>query len=506
MSNVFWEKLILRDIYAAVDLGSNSFHLLVSRLENDELHVIDRHKEMVRLAGGLDKKNNLSNEAQQRALDCLQRMGHRLRNIPPANRRVVGTSTLRKARNSRSFLEKAEAELGCDIDIISGREEARLLYTGVAHSLPTGEGKRLVSDIGGGSTELIIGENFEPGVRESLHMGCVSMTRLYFKSGKITPKAWKKAVTHARLEFNTVVGDFKKVGWESIYGASGTFRSVESVLLANGWSHNGITLDGLKKLKQAILEAETIDKLSLPGLSDRRQPVFIGGAAIVFALFKTFKLEQAGVAAGALREGVVYDLAGKQQHDDIRERTITHLAPRFNVDIRQAELVVNKVSSLYEVIDSSFLNNVEKHFDLLVWAARLHEIGLCISHGQYHKHGSYILEHADMPGFSLQEQDELAFLVRSQRRKYPAEILAQLRTKQQKRLLPLSILLRLALLFSRNRTDANVEVQSVKWDGNSKIVNLQISHHWLDERPLYLADLYQEQKLLGKIGVKLEFL
>ncbi len=499
------EKFISQNIYAAVDLGSNSFHLLVSRLENEELHVIDRHKEMVRLAGGLDKNKNLGSEAQQRALDCLQRMGHRLRHIPPENRRVVGTSTLRKARNARSFLEKAEAELGCDIDIISGREEARLLYTGVAHSLPTGEGKRLVSDIGGGSTELIIGEDFEPGVRESLHMGCVSMTGSYFKSGKITAKAWKKAVTHARLEFNAVVGEFKKTGWESMYGASGTFRSIESVLLANGWSHNGITSEGLKKLKQAIIEAKTIDKLSLPGLSDRRRPVFAGGAAIVFALFKTFKLETAGVAAGALREGVVYDLAGKQHHDDIRERTITHLAPRFNVDTRQAELVVNKVNSLYGVIDSSFRKSTEKHFDLLVWAARLHEIGLCISHAQYHKHGAYILEYADMPGFSLQEQDELSFLIRSQRRKYPAEILAQLRDKQQKRLLPLSILLRLVLLFSRNRTDSNVEVQSLTWNDSKKIVYLEMSHQWLDERPLYLADLYQEQNYLQKAGVTLEF-
>ncbi len=460
---------------------------------------------MVRLAGGLDEKNNLSEEAQQRAFECLQRMGHRLRDIHPENRRVVGTNTLRKARNARSFMEHAEAELGCEIDIISGREEARLLYSGVAHSLPTGEGKRLVCDIGGGSTELIIGEDFEPYARESLHMGCVSMTSLYFPDGKITPKAWKKSVTHASLEFNAIIENFKKIGWQVMYGASGTFRSVESVLQANGWSHSGITIDGLKKLKQAILNADSIEKLVLPGLSDRRRPVFVGGAAIVFALFKTFKLETAGVATSALREGVIYDLAGKQHHDDVRERTITHLAPRFNVDTRQAKLVSNQVTSLYEIIAPSLSKDTVKHYDMLIWAARLHEIGLCISHGKYHKHGAYILEHADMSGFSLQEQSELAFLIRSQRRKYPLELLSQFRAKQQKRLLPLSILLRLALLFSRNRKNSNVEVKSLEWNDNKKIVTLKISNQWLEKHPLYLADLDQEQTYQEKAGITLNF-
>lgn len=499
------ERAISDDIYAAVDLGSNSFHLLVARLENEELQVIDRHKEMVRLAGGLDENNNLTQEAQDRALECLHRMGHRLRGIPTENKRVVGTNTLRKARNCAQFIANAEAELGCDIDIISGREEARLLYMGVAHGLPTGEGNRLVCDIGGGSTELIIGADFEPGLRESMHMGCVSLTRLYFSDGQITDRAWRNAVTHARLEFQPNMDNFEAQGWNLVYGASGTFRSVERVLIENDWLSEGISLPALKKLKKALLNQGHIDTLQLDGLSERRQPVFPGGAAIVYALFKTLSsATKARVATTALREGVIYDLAGKQNHDDVRARTIGHLVDRFGLDSAQGRRAARLTASLNKLIKSDYKSD-KKRLEILNWAAQLHEIGLSISHAQYHKHGAYILEHADMPGFSIKEQKELGFLVRAQRRKYPAALLNTFSKKQVGKLLPMSIMLRLALLFSRNRTRLDGELMGLSWDAKNQVILLEISPRWLEEFPLYLADLYLEQQSLAKIDVSMVF-
>jgi len=487
--------------YAAVDLGSNSFHMLLARMDGEQLQVLDRLKEMVRLAGGLDEKNRLTESAQDKAIACLERMGQRLKDVPANQLRVVGTNTLRKAKNARDFLVRAEEAIGHPIEIISGREEARLLYLGVAHSLPSDQGKRLVVDIGGGSTELIIGKEFDAKLRESLHMGCVSMTREYFADGKISKSNWKKAVTHALLEFRPLLGDYQKQGWKSAIGASGSMRSTAAVLLENDWSDQGITRSGLQQLKKHCLDVGKIKGLtSLAGLSDERHPVFIGGAVIIYALFEAFELEQMDVSIGALREGVIYDLSGRHHHKDIRARSIDFLAEQFHIDQQQVARVTGLLQQILVLGEKSLaLTPDEKN--MLFWAAELHELGLSVAHNQFHKHGAYLIEHADTPGFSNQEQMQLAFLIHAQRRKFPTALFKEFSEKQQLSLLLLTVLLRIALVLRRDRTDLDIQLEKIEWDG--KKFMLGFTPGWLEGHPLYQADLEQEAAYLKSAGVKI---
>jgi len=493
---------VTENTYAAVDLGSNSFHMLLARMDGEQLQVLDRLKEMIRLAGGLDEKGMLTESAQDKAIACLERMGQRLKDVPTEQLRVVGTNTLRKAKNARVFLARAEQALGHRIEVISGREEARLLYLGVAHSLPSDQGKRLVVDIGGGSTELIIGEAFDAKLRESLHMGCVSMTRKYFSDGKISKSSWKKAVTHALLEFRPLLSGYHKKGWSVAVGASGSMRSTATVLKENGWSEQGITRSGLQLLKKYCLDARKIEKLnSLQGLISERQPVFIGGAVIIYALFEAFELEKMEVSTGALREGVIYDLSGRHHHKDIRARSIEFLAEQFHIDQKQ----VGRVKGLLEqilLLGEKNLALTPDERDLLFWAAELHELGLSIAHNQFHKHGAYLIEHADTPGFSNQEQLQLAFLIHAQRRKFPTQLFKDFSEKQQLSLLLLTVLLRIALVLRRDRSELDIKLEKIKWNGEDFTVGF--APDWLENHPLYYADLQLEAGYLKAAGVVLK--
>jgi exopolyphosphatase/guanosine-5'-triphosphate,3'-diphosphate pyrophosphatase len=489
--------------YAAVDLGSNSFHLLLARMEGAQMQVIDRLKEMVRLAGGLDKDGNLTEESQQLALSCLERFGQRLRDIPAEQVRIVGTNTLRKAKNSKTFLQRAEAAVGHRIDVVSGREEARLLYLGVAHSLPSDQGRRLVVDIGGGSTELIVGEKFSAKLRESLHMGCVSMTQTFFADGKISKSNWKKAVTHAMLELRPILQDYTQAGWQIAVGSSGTMRSTADVLESQGWSTQGITREGLEQLKKQMLKLGEVAKLSeLKGLSSDRAPVFAGGVAIIEALFESFGLKEMSVAAGALREGLIYDLGGRSRHKDIRARGIDHLVRLYHVDTRQAGRVSDLLKQILKLGEDTLqFSNEEKN--LLFWAAQLHELGLVIAHSQYHKHGAYLIEHADTPGFSNQEQAQLAFLIRAQRRKFPHDLLQTFSPNLQPVLMLLAVMLRLALVLRRDRSDTSIKLKSVTL--NKPVLSVEFESGWLESHPLYKADLEQEADYLDDWGFTLQF-
>lgn len=487
--------------YAAVDLGSNSFHMLLARMDGEQLQVLDRLKEMVRLAGGLDEKNRLTESAQDKAIACLERIGQRLKDVPVEQLRVVGTNTLRKAKNAKEFLLRAEEAIGHQIEIISGREEARLLYLGVAHSLPSDQGKRLVVDIGGGSTELIIGKAFDPRLRESVHMGCVSMTREYFSDGKISKSNWKKAVTHALLELRPLLGSYHDKGWKLAVGASGSMRSTATVLMENGWSDHGITRGGLQQLKEYCLRAGKIDDLnSLAGLSNERHPVFIGGAVIIYALFEAFDLERMDVSIGALREGVIYDLSGRHHHKDIRARSIDFLAEQFHIDLEQVARVTGLLQQILSLGEKSLALTPDER-NLLFWASELHELGLSIAHSQFHKHGAYLIEHADTPGFSNQEQTQLAFLIRAQRRKFPGLLFGEFSEKQQLSLLLLTVLLRIALVLRRDRTDLDIKLEKIKWDGKTFMLGFESG--WLEGHPLYQADLEQEAVYLKNAGVKI---
>lgn len=490
-------------LVAAIDLGSNSFHMIVASLRHGELVIVDRLREMVRLAAGLTATRNLSLEAQQKALDCLQRFGQRLKGMPPGSVRAVGTNTLRVARNAGQFLLLAEQALGHPIEIISGIEEARLIYQGVAQSLDPDGKRRLVMDIGGGSTEYIIGIDRTPMQKESLHMGCVSMSLAHFPDGKITAKRYKRAVIAAQMELEPFEKIFRSGCWDEAVGASGTLRAIEKVLTASGWSKGGVTPEGLNRLADAMLSAGQADKLQLPELSQDRKPVLPGGLAILQATFKSLAIPHMKVADRALREGLLYDLLGRINHEDVRARTVAAMANRYHVDHDHAGRVRQTLRLLLEQFESIAGVDREALTQWLDWAAQLHEIGLDIAHSQYHKHGAYIIENADLPGFSRQDQKLLATLVRTHRRKLSPKLFKDLAVPWNDAAKSVAILLRLAVLLNRSRHPSALPAIALSLTGTR--VELRFPHHWLEDHPLTAADLEQEADYLNSLGVDLQF-
>lgn len=487
---------------AAVDLGSNSFHMVLARIEGDLVQVIDSHKDMVRLASGLLPNGELTEESRERALRCLEQFGQPLRNLPPENVRIVGTNTLRNAKKAAGFLEAAEAALGHDIEIVSGREEARLVYLGVSHSLPVDGKQRLVMDIGGGSTELIIGRDFETLMRESVHLGCVRMTQKFFADGIIKRKFWKQAVLHAQVELLPLASHYAQMGWDYAIGASGTMRSVASVLQANGWADGDITREGIQQLEDAIFEFRDMSELKLSGLSSNRVPVFVGGFSVVRGLFEALGLERLRIAQGALREGLIYDLSGRLEHDSVRKRAINYLKERFVNDAAQAERVRSlSVGLLKMATDSCGLNKAE--VQRVKWAAELHDVGRQVAHSGYHKHGEYFVRYADMPGFSQSEQLDLSLLIRCQRGKLSNKLFAHLPDDERLQFVKMVIVLRLALLLRRDRKDQWIPLKI--FQSNGRQVKLIFDQDYLDKHPLTRFDLEQEAKKLSKLGAELEF-
>ena len=407
----------MHNIFAAIDLGSNSFHMIVGQHKSGQIIILDKIREMVRLASGLDEHKNITPEVMQKALDCLSRFGERIRHLHADVVRIVGTNTLRQARNSAEFMHKAEAVLGHPIEIISGIEEARLIYSGVSHNVDTDNGKRLVVDIGGGSTEIIIGERYQPIMMESLYMGCVSMTRWFFANGSISRKKLDKARMHAMMELEPHIKAYTKLGWQNAIGASGTARALRTIAVEEGFTDYGITAKALGNILDKILEAGNIDDISLKGLKTERKPVIIGGAIVMNAIFEAFKIESMTVSSGALREGILYDLIGRDENNDSRSESVEMFARRFVIDHAHSERVMDVAVQLFRQVskdwfDKEILEEAEKH---LQWAARLHEVGLCIAHSQYYKHGAYLVGQADLMGFSRQDQRLLAALIQSHR-------------------------------------------------------------------------------------------
>ncbi len=491
---------------AAVDLGSNSFHMIVARIRDGQVNILDRLRESVRLADGLDENRNLLPEAQARALACLERFGQRLREMPRGSVRIVGTNTLRSAHNSREFVRAAEQALGHGIEIIAGREEARLIYLGVAHTMPGNSARRLVMDIGGGSTEFIVGEHFETLRRESLYMGCVTMTKRFFPDNEIKPKYLRRAEIAARLELQPIAAEFREAGWEQAVGASGTIKAINRVIRAEGWSEQDITPAALQKLRAALLEAGEFKKLTqLKGLSEERAPVFAGGVAILLGAFEELGIRQMQVSDGALREGLVYDLLGRIMHEDVRERTIQALLSRYGIDLEQARRVATTALACLDQVAEAWQLQSEEHRYLLNWAALLHETGVVVAHNQYHKHGAYILQNSDLAGFSRQEQTLLALLVRAHRRKFPYnEFMAQLGDKEDVRMAGyLAILLRLAVLLHRSRVSSPLPEFMLNAQENTLCIGF--SQDWLTQHPLSQADLEQEQIYLAAAGFTLRF-
>ncbi len=488
---------------AAIDLGSNSFHMIVARPLEGDFQVIDRLKEMVRLAEGLTEDGDLRPEVAARALACLERFGQRLRGMPSGKVRAVGTNTLRQLGPQCGFLAQAEAALGHPIEIVAGREEARLIYLGVANGLAAGDERRLVVDIGGGSTEIIIGEGFTPRLRESLPLGCVSASLRHFSAGLITAEQMDRAELAGAMEIRPVREQFRQLGWRTAVGSSGTIRAIASVVAAQGWSRDGITAEALQRLRQALVDFGQVAAIDLDGLTEERRPVFAGGVAVLCAVFRALRIERMQVSEEALREGLLYEMIGATRHQDVRERSVSVLAQRFDVDEEQAGRVRDTALILFGQAARDWELTDPLQPAMLAWAARLHEIGLAVAHDQYQRHGAYLIANADISGFSRPEQHLLASLVLGHRRKFPTQAFTELPTPWRRPAQRLCILLRLAVLLHRNRSSASRPYPMLQAAGEG--LSLNFPTHWLNDHPLNRLELEDEAQRLAAAGIRLEF-
>ena len=484
--------------YAAIDLGSNSFHMLVARREHGELRVIDRIKEMVRIGGGLDSEGRLDDDTQQRALSCLARFGQRLRGIPADNMRAVGTQTFRRLKNTNAFLMVAETGLGCSIDIIGGREEARLIYLGVSQGVSGHEERRLVIDIGGGSTELVIGEGLEPVEMESVQYGCVSLTRRFFPGGKLTQKRWRKAVDSVMADLQELRLRYLNAGWQTAIGSSGTVLAITEICRQLGWIEKDIDAASVRRLRDKVLGFKTIDDVSLPGLSERRHPVLVGGLVMLSACFNIFELQTLKASPYALREGVLHDLLGRLDNRDPRDKTVGAFCRRYSVDLEQVGRVKQTALQVARQIGAE-AHFRPIHYKLLAWSTDLHEVGLSVSHSHYQQHSAYLVENSDMAGFTNQEQLFLAALVRNHRRSLNKYFAKALPARLHDPLRMALFCLRFACILARTRD--NLAIPDFKVQLADRNLTAWFSDEWKDSHPLTMTDLEIETQQLRNIGL-----
>jgi len=484
---------------AAIDLGSNSFHLIIAKIEHGEMRPVEVLAEKVQLGAGLEK-GHLSEEAIERGLECLTRFAQLLDSVEPERIRVVGTNALRVAKNRSDFTKPAKRILGAKVDVIYGREEARLVYLGVAHSLADDAQSRLVIDIGGGSTELIIGERFEPQRLESLQMGCVSYGKACFPEGKISKGNYRNAYDRARLQAFHIRHGYNSSHWEECVGSSGTLQAIETLITQNGWGEGGINRKGLLKLEKKLLAFKTMEDITLDGLAEARRSVILPGVAITTALFDVLGIEHMRTSKGALREGVIYDLMGRLSHEDVRERTVNALMQRYAVDTEMAEVVERRARTLFTATRMSW-QLTTGDWELLRWAARSHEIGMAISHKHFNRHSAYLLRNADLPGFSQEEQEQLAVLALSQRGKPGDTLFTHIADSDQVKMKYLVCIIRLAACFKYVEKLAQLPDFSILASENH--LTLEFPEGWLQEHPLTAQELQGEQAVLEKLGVSL---
>lgn len=498
MPNNFLEN---NELMAAIDIGSNSFHLAIARLDHGEVRKVASMSEKVQLAAGLDENKILSEEAQQRGLDCLSRFMGRLDSVSSDRLRIVATNALRQAKNADEFIKRANDILPKPIEIISGREEARLIYLGVSHTNESID-RRLVIDIGGGSTEFIIGQEFDPLLTESLQMGCVAFTQKFFESGNINESSFNDAIAEARKEILRISSTYQKTGWTSVVGSSGTIKAVRNVLVSQGWADDQerITYQGVKDLQKLLLKIGQVEDIDLDGVKEHRKSVFPAGVAVLRAAMKVLGIDTITYSDGALREGVMYDMLGRFASEDVRDRSVQALVERYSVDQRQARRVVKTCEQLFLQTHEALDLNSEDN-DLLRRAAYLHEIGLAISHSGYHHHSAYLLEFSDIPGFSQVDQLRMAQLARNHRRKLKSENLELVQEVGDRDLVYLCLLLRLAVLVHRSRNDQD------KSGLHLKIID---ADHWqvqvdadFEEYALLIFDLRDDIDQFKKWGVEL---
>ncbi len=486
-------------LVAAIDLGSNSFHMIVARTDQGEIRLLDRLGKKVQLAAGLNKESILQEDAMQRGLDCLAEFSQYLNGKSFKAVRIVGTNALRKAKNAQAFVERARKVLPYPIEIIAGREEARLIYLGVAQT-QADDDQRLVIDIGGGSTEFIIGEKFEPKLLESLHMGCVTFTEQFFKHGTITPGQFHSAYCAARLELLNIEKPYRQHRWVDALGSSGSIKAI-SLILAATEGTDIITADALKRLKKTVLSFRQCGDLQIPGLRPERLAIMPAGLAILLASFDALGIDNLQYSDGALREGVLYDMMGRDQHENVRERTINALMARYRVNPVDVANVKAHTLNCFEQVQQDWQLSKKHDLPLMLWAARLCTIGLDISHTRFNHHGAYIIKHSDLLGFSKLQQKQLSLLVGGHRRSLPTAALADYPAHEAERLIKLTLLLRLASLL--NRSNVSADIIDYQLAVRDKQITVSFPEGWLKAHALTQADFERERYYLRKTGYEL---
>ena len=478
-------------LLAAVDLGSNSFRLEIGRLDHGRIHRIEYLKETVRQGNGLDADRNLLPEAMQRGWDCLARFGERLAGFKKEQVRAVATQTLREALNREEFIRRGQQLLGFPIDVIAGREEARLIYQGVAHLLPQSDERRLVVDIGGRSTEMILGQNLQAQTLESYRVGSVAWSMRYFPQGQFTARAFELAEIAAKAVLDEAVGIYRAHAWDTAYGSSGTIGAVCEVLTAAGWPPGVVTRAGLDWLLERLIKAQSADRLRIEGMKEERRAVIGGGISVLMAVFDLLDIEEMQAAQGALRHGVLYDLVERDENlTDVRSVSVQRLAHNFNTDPVQAERLSKVAQHLFLMAGSALPPaDRERRRRHLAWAAQLHEIGSQISHSYYHKHGAYILDNADAPGFAVHEMHCLSLLVLGHRGK-----LRKLEADFEDRAFVQQLLcLRLAVILCHARRDPDLKGLQLAWDAEpGRRFSLSCRPGWAEAFPQSAYLLHEE--------------
>ena len=491
---------------AAVDLGSNSFRLEIGRIEQGEFRRTEYLKETVRQGGGLDEGRNLTAQAMQAGWDCLARFGERLAGFKPSEVRAVATQTLREARNRDEFLIRAKQVLGFPIDVIAGREEARLIYQGVAHMLPNTEERRLVIDIGGRSTELILGEGRTPKVMESFRVGSIAWSKRYFPEGQFTRKSFEIAEVAATAVMDEAFDAYRPDNWDTAYGSAGTVGAISDVLIAAGWPNGQITMEGLDWILERLVAAQSAERLRLPGMREDRKAIIGGGVSVMRSVFKLLKIECLELAAGGLRHGLICDLLGDTgDAGDLHENSINRLARKFGVDRIHGQRVGSVASLLFNQLTNPGKRSIDIENERLErklhWAAELHEIGSHISHSDYHKHGAYILDNADAMGFSLSELHRLSLLVLGHRGK-----LRKVEAVLEDRDMVCQLLcLRLAVILCHARRDPDLTgINLRQTDLQSTVIRLSCRAEWVKAFPQSAHLLREEVLAWEKMPWKLE--
>ncbi|WP_418113491.1 exopolyphosphatase [Vibrio scophthalmi] len=489
---------------AAIDLGSNSFHMVVAKIVGQELQLVSRHKQNVQLANGLNEQGELDNAAIERGLDCLAMFAERIQGFKQADVRIAATHTLRQAINADEFIQRARRILPYPIEIISGAEEARLIYQGVSHTQSQSD-RKLIVDIGGGSTEIIYGSGFEPELLNSKPIGCITVTQQFFANGKLSHTNFTNAILAAEQKLESLAHHYRLKGWSSAFGSSGTVKAIRDVLCGLGYQDGVITAKRLLQLIALLSEKGNINDIELTGLTDARKPVFAAGIAIMYAVFVGLKIREMFYTEGALREGLLYEMEARLKRSDIRMRTTENLAIKHLVDLEHAARVKGQAREfLQQIHEPLAIKQHSELFDLLEWSALLHEVGLSISLSDYHRHSAYLLQHSNMPGFNIEQQRVLATLARFQRKSMNLNEIENFSLYQKPQLLSLIRVLRLAILLNSQRSDSPLPPFELTITTQDQWQLSCSEFNWLTRHKLLNANLLAEQAYWHQLGWQLE--